>query len=207
MDTGKAKTVSTIATALGVLGLFNAISVGATYLSDPAKLQAQLTPGAPGQTAQLIEVQAEMTKAMLAITESWRTYNGVMAVLTILVSGALLAGGILGLKLREQGRRILQITFLAAIPVEILGAIATISAGLASRRVILEFMPRMMRASLPAGGSSPPAGMEGMASGLAEGGAVLGLAISVVWILFKLGFFGVGSMYLRRPDVRAAFKA
>jgi hypothetical protein len=201
----KIKTLAILAIILGALGIFGALSTALALGADPAKMHS--LAAVPGQSARVAEVQAEMSKALMAVANEWKTYNGVMAILTFFVAGALLAGGIMSHKLREQGRRILQIVFVVAIPLDLLRGVISILAGMATLQILREYMPQMIHASMPAGGSPSSAGIESVASGMAEGSAVMGIVIGVGWTLLKIGFYAVGSIYLRKPEVRAAFKS
>ena len=200
----KLKALSIIAIVLGALGLLGAFSGALAFVAGPEKMQSMAAT--PGQPPEVAEVQQAMNKALIAISNDWKTYNGLIIAATFFVAGALLAGGIMSHRLREQGRQILQITFLVAIPFEVLQGVASVGIGLATREVMREFMPQMMRATTPAGSPVPEAAMEGMASGITEMAALVGIAFSVGWILMKISFYGVGSLYLRKPDVRALFK-
>jgi hypothetical protein len=205
MPPGKLKTVTVIALILGVLGLTSAITGGLALLAGAEKMQS--LAAMPGQTARVAAVQQEMSKAMLAVTNEWRTYNGVMAVLLLFLASALLVGAVMSLRMRERGRRILQAAFVVGIPVEVLRGVASVSMGLATSKVMSDFMPKMMQASTPAGGAPLPAGMESAVSSVATGSALAGLVLGAGWILAQIIFYVVGALYLRKPEVRAAFSA
>jgi hypothetical protein len=91
---------------------------------------------------------------------------------------------------------------------KVLQAIASVSIGMATMEIMREYMPKMMRAALPVGGraSAIGTGMEGMASNLAEGSALVGIVLGIGWILLQIGFYIVGVVYLRKSEVRATFR-
>jgi hypothetical protein len=205
MAGSKVKTLSIVSIVLGALGLLGAFSGAVAFLADPGKIMGA-TGTVHGETATSIEVQQDMSKAVIALTESWRNYNGVVALISFFVSAALLAGGIMCLKLGENGRRVLVTTFVMAIPFKVIQGIASVYIGVATMQIMGEYMPKLMRASTPTG-TAMPAGVEGVASGLAQGSAMFGIALGVGWLLLQIGFYVAGTIYLRKPDVRATFSA
>jgi hypothetical protein len=198
----KLKTLSIISIVLGVLGLCVAFAGAANLFAVPGKT----TGTGPAQTAAFIEVQQEMDKAVTAVTDDWLTYSRFVVTLTFIVSAALVVGGIMSLKLREQGRDILMTTFVVAILLKVLHGVSSVAVGLASWQILREFRPKAARASLPAG-VSPPEGIDDLVINPWDEGYLFGLALAMGWLLLQIGFFIVGSIYLRNPEVRAAFRA
>ncbi|MBK9259820.1 MAG: hypothetical protein IPM54_08280 [Polyangiaceae bacterium] len=202
MTPRKLKMLSIVTIALGALDLLAALTGAASLRAGPEKMMGDT----PAQTAALAEVQQEMKKALVALTENWATYNRFLVTISLMVSAALLVGGIMSLKLRKQGRDILATTFIAAIPLKVLNAIASVSIGMATIQILREFSPKIVRAALPAGRTMPP-GVEGLSTGLAETSMLFGLAVGVGWLLLQIGFYIAGAIYLRKPEVRAAFRS
>jgi hypothetical protein len=201
MSAGKVKTLSIVSILLGTMGVFSALAGTLSLLAGPENTMGV----SPAQTPELAAIQLEMAKALAAVTSGvWKTYNGLMISLSLLVSVGLLVGGIMGFKLRDKGRSVLVTTFIGAIPLKIVQAVGSVYIGMTTIRILQEFMPKMMKASVPGGGSLPP-GAEGVTSSLALGGAVIGIVMSMGWIILQIGFYSMGLIYLRKPDVRAAF--
>ncbi|MBK9259925.1 MAG: hypothetical protein IPM54_08835 [Polyangiaceae bacterium] len=202
MTPRKLRTLSTVTIILGAVNLLVALAGVSALLAGPEKTIA--TP--PAQTAALAEVQQEMKKALMALTESWATFNRFEVTLSLMVSAALLVGGFMSLNRRKQGRDILATTFVVAIPSMVLHGIASVSIGTATMQILREFRPKIMHASWPAGNSPPPA-MEGLSSSFFEMGMLFGLAVGWGWLLVQIVFYLVGAIYLRKPEVRDAFRA
>lgn len=200
MVASRVKTLSIISIVLGALGLLGAFSGAAAFLAGPQKTMGAMK----GMSAEEVEVQQEMAKAIVALTEDWKTFNGIVTILSFIVAAALIAGGIMSLKIRKQGRDVLATTFVVAIPLKVVQAVASVWIGMATIEILHEYLPKIMQAANPPG-RSLPAGAQGVATSIGEAAALLGIAFGVGWILLQLGFFIVGAIYLRKPEVRATF--
>lgn len=202
MANRKLKALSIVTIILGALNLLAALAGASALLAGPEKTMAT----APARTAALAEVQQELNKALMALTASWTTYSRFEVTLLLMVSAALLVGGFMSLKLRKQGRDILAITFVVAIASMVLRGIASVSVGAATMQILREFRPKIMLASLPAKSPPPPA-MEDLPPSFFEVGMLFGLAMGTAWSLLQIGFYIAGAIYLRKPEVRAAFRS
>ena len=162
--------------------------------------------GVAGPTGALAEVTQEMTTALIALAEAWKTYNVAVAILSLFVSAALVAGGIMCLKLRMQGRNILAATFAVEILLKVLRGVVLIANGMATRQITREFMPKIMQA-INAGAHPMPARTADIATSIGEAAMLFGFVLGITWLLLNIGFFIGGSIYLRKPDVRVAFRS
>lgn len=204
MTASKVKTLSIISIVLGVIGLFSALIGALAYVGDPQQ-QVTALNAAGKQPAAVVQVQQEMTGAIMALTESWKTYNGIVLIVSLFVSAALLTGGIMGLQHRESGRRVLATTYAVAMPLKVAQGVASVYIGIVTMQLMQEYMPKMMQAMAPPGRALPPG--TDAANSIAQASAMFGVAVGLGWILMQLGFYIVGSIYLRKPDVRAVFNA
>lgn len=202
MAASKVKVVSIISIVLGVLGLVGVLSGAVSFFIGP---QTPMRPVA-GMTPQQVEVSQAMGQAFLDLHNTWRIYTGIDLVLSLVLAAALIAGGIMGLKFHASGRDILATTFGVAMPLKIVQAVTAAWIGISTMQIINEFMLKMMRpTNAPAGPIATK--VEGIASGVMQASAIVGIAVGVGWALLQLGFYIVGLVYLRKPEVRAVFRA
>lgn len=200
MSSSKVKTLSIISIILGALGLLGVFTGAVTFFVGPR------SPTKPigGMTAEQLEINQAMTKAFLDLHNGWKVYSAVELILSLVVVVGLIAGGIMSLRVRPQGRSLLVNTFVLAIPLKVVQAVCSVLIGVGTMEIMHEFTPKMMKAAKPAGVPGM-AGVDSAVSGIVEASVVMGIVLGVGWILLQLGFYLVGLIYLRKPEVRATF--
>jgi hypothetical protein len=189
----KVKALSFVSILLGVVAGSNAFLGTFSNLVGPEKTMV-VNPDLPPEVA---KVQLELVKALAGMTGgAWKPYFGLLTSLFLLISVGLIVGGIMGFKLRDKGRSVLVTTFIGAILLKIIEGGGSLHIGITSMRIWQEFMPKIM--AVP--------GTEEAMSNTVLWISVLGIAMNMGWILVQIGFYSMGLIYLRKPDVRAAFR-
>ena len=151
------------------------------------------------------DVQFEMQEKMQAVTHRYWGSSLGPVLANLVLSGGLLAGGILALRMAPKSRKFLIAVFLAGIVFEIVRVIVQSHMQIDMAAVISDSMSRMMQTAAPKGrpGADQAAAFASMA---AKVGVFVGLAVTVIFGLAKVIFYVVGVLYLRRPMVRRLFR-
>jgi hypothetical protein len=166
-----------------------------TLLSEPQDVPAWL-PGAMDDARRL---RTEMTAKMMAASQSRPLVMWPLAVAHLVVAGALLAAGIVGLKLKPVGRRALLIVFLAAIVFEIIRAAPDGAVARESAAVMEEYMPLIVKANNP--GPRATADMDHITRATMKALGIAAVVMLIAMTLFKCAFYLIGALYLSKPRI------
>ena len=149
-----------------------------------------------------VHIQQQMIRDMMAALEPWQPWTSALAWINMAVASLLVAGGLLGMKMRAPGHRLLMVGLGSALLADGIGLPLGVYSQRAIMPVIENWIPQLMAStgdpnSLPGFQQAMEAGMRGSLSA--------GLVFGVIFGLAKMGFCGYGIWYLRRPMTRALF--
>jgi hypothetical protein len=194
--------VCIIAIVLGILGFgTGAISLASNLASNQIqKLQTKW--GTAGAPPGMRDVQAEMNAKTMAIVNRFRLVNLFIALSQLILTAALVIGGIRALKLNEMGRKILCVACGLAILFEVTRAVPTVFMQLENMALMEDYIPRMMEASTPGSQGAQVAEFGRM---MARFSMIMGWVVLFGWLFLKLAFFGSAFYYLRGPKTKALY--
>lgn len=201
---GGLNVVCVIASILGGLGLAGSMWGLCTMAAKPWIDNAFVVAPQGGKADKMREVQLEMQAKVEQVTDRYTGFSLGFLLLNVPISGSLLAGGIMALKLNPKGRRLLIAAFTTAIVFEILRAILQTFLQIEMAEVMYDCMSRMMLGAAPQDHA-----------GAAEGAAVtavfmkigiyLGLGVALVLALAEVIFYAIGTRYLQRDNILQLF--
>ncbi|MDX1944999.1 MAG: hypothetical protein SFU86_06300 [Pirellulaceae bacterium] len=186
---------------LGALGVTSGLfGVAGAALGET--LQKAMSPkNPPGATDEMQQLSQQFQDQMNDVQQ--RFFAGILgaAIARIFVAGFLLFGGLQGLGLKERGRKMLLAACLAAIVFELGHMILQTLVNMEMMNAFNTFLEGLSQSLASSPGR---AGVETML-GIMRGAMVFGMVLQYLLVLGKLVVYGWGSLYLRRPNVRAVF--
>ena len=192
--------ICVLAIVFGALGLLAGFAGLASQLFA-SRIQQAVIDGQAGATGSAAAVQTEMMTKTMAITRKYSPVMIPLAILKILVEGALLIGAIMTLGLKFSGRSLLAGALLGALILESIQFVPTFMVQRESQAVAAEMMPQIIAAQTGPNSPPMPFNMSSMMSGIGTIALVLGL----LWLAAKIILYILGIQYLKRPDVMALF--
>jgi len=195
--------ICVLAIVLGALGLMTGC-FGLLSQAFNQQMQNGLAGLQAGANKEAAELQQEMNAKVVAASAKFAWLNMLLAVVQLAVAASLLVGGIMSLKLRPLGRKLLLGAFVAAIVFEAARIYPTISVQQAMVPIMAEYMPKMMKAQAPPGGQQP-AGMDQAMSSIMSALGIVGMVFFVVTVAVKGVYYAIGIVYLRKPSVALLF--
>lgn len=196
-QTGGIKPVCIVAIVLGGLGL-GSVLLGAVGLWAGQQVQAAFPVGnQPGVPKRVQELQRDMQREMQAVQDRFWTINASLLGIHALVAVGLVAGGIQSLRRIAGGRNLLVAACLAAIAFETARGTVQSLIQVQVMSVMGRFLQEMMQISM----NEAAEAAEWVAWG-AQAAMVVGVVMTLVWILAKVVFYSVAVWYLRKPAVR-----
>jgi hypothetical protein len=194
--------ICVMAIVLGALGLMTGC-LGALSQVFNQQMQNGLAEMQAGANEEAAELQKEMNAKVLAATAKYAWLTAVLSVFQLALAGSLLAGGIMSLKLRPLGRKLLLGAFATAIVFEAVRIYPTLAVQRATAPIMAEYMPKVMKAQAPKGGQ--PQGMDQAMSGIMSVALIVGMVFAVGTVIVKVVFYAIGIVYLRKPPVTSLF--
>jgi hypothetical protein len=196
---GGVTAVCILAMLLAAAGLFASLIAAATLVIGPERLQ-EMMPQPKGENE--ARIQREMQAEINAVTEPLKPITTTLLVLEALTCIGLLVASIRTLGLHEQGRRLLRLMLILAIPLTMVrstvGGYMTL--GIADAQA--KFMPELMAAQQK--GNKLPADF---GEKMAQISRIFGMVWIVGSLVVVLIIYIVSWLYLNRPRVVAAFAA
>ena len=196
---GALTAICVIAIILGGFGLLSSLGGLVSQIFLP---WIQSTFSTPATGSGPLQVQAEMQSEMNQVGSRFRAVSIVLSAAQLPLTICLLAGGIMSLSGKRQGRKILAGACLAAIAFVVAHAIVTMIIQWQTVGVMSRFMPKLI-ASQPGGGNVQQA--EQMASTIVSISGYIGMAMVGAIALVKLIYYGLSAAYLNRQSTRALF--
>jgi hypothetical protein len=187
--------VSLVLSLFALLTAVTAIS-GGIGAGNPFDRIAEL-----GQTSDVVRVQRAMTAEIQAATQEWIHWYVVIVILNLALTGLLVSGSVLSLRMARPGDRLLSIGFAVGIAAEVVAAYPTIAVQRATMEVLNRWLPGLM-----AGNTASP-GFNETLSSFVRASVVAGIAMAGIFALGKLGFFLWGLRTMRRHEIRERFAA
>jgi hypothetical protein len=197
---GALTAICVLAIVFGALGLLGGVAGLASQLFS-SRIQEAVVAGQAGATGPAADIRKDMITRTTEITKKYSPIMIPLAIVKILVEGALLVGGILALGFKPSGRSLLAGVLLAALILDAIQFVPTFMAQREAQAVAAELMPQIMAAQTGPNSTPMPFDMSSMMSGIGTITLVLGLA----WLAVKIVLYILGMRYLKRPDVMALF--
>jgi len=186
--------ICVIAIVAGVLGILFVL-LGAVGFAVSLAMQGNLPTGATTGEAH------RLTQEMNAKVHALALWFVIPNILVLLVDGAvavsLLVGGVKGLKLKPEGRRLLLVTFCGALIFEFLRTPYYLYQQMLFSGIQNEYWPKIFAAQ------QGPVAFDGEA--MATFMSILGFAMIAVFLLIKGAFYAVGATYVSRPKIKQLF--
>ncbi|HET6884110.1 MAG TPA: hypothetical protein VFI31_28405 [Pirellulales bacterium] len=191
-----------LAIVLGALGVLMAVvTVAGTFLQDP--MQRALSKWQENGDEEATRAQQQLNDETRAFAEAHKVRNIVFSILKLLVAGGLLTGGILTLRLRPHGRKILLIALASAIVFEIAQIWPAVEAIPFTQRAMELSMEVQQKQVQGKGQNADDAAA--MMRVMAKAITAMQLMVIAGMFLAKTGFYAFGLWYLTRPHVAALF--
>ena len=188
-----------LAIVLGALGVLTGLGgIAAVALQGP--MQDAVAHLQPQQDA---DVQQKLMEESREFARQHAVRNGVLAGLRLLVASGLLTGGILTLRLRPYGRKILLIALASGIGFEIAQLWPAVEAIPFTQRAMELSMEGQQKQAQGNGKNAQDAAA--MMRVMAKAIAAMQVMVIAGMFLAKAGFYGFGLWYLTRPHVAALF--
>lgn len=191
-----------LAIVLGAFGILSGLGgIAAAALQGP--MQNMVAHLQPQQDKEAARVQQQIADETREFSQQHIVRNTLFSLARLFVASCLLAGGILTLRLRPQGRRILLVAFSVGIVFEL--------AQIWPMVTDIPFTQRMTRLSLQVhqkqmtGQGQNADDSAAFARVLLKAMAALQVAMMSGMLLAKGGFYGFGLWYLTRPRIAALF--
>ena len=197
---------------LGSLGLLTGLMGIAGQLfnagvqSSMEEFMNAMQKGVPNKT---IEIQRKMQAEMMAVQQRYLVMNLIFLGMQLFVAATLVAGGILALRMKPNGRKLLIAAMSAAVVFELVRLPPTIMMQWESSKVMQPFMDEMMAASSPQGGGGmTPAQKRTFQTIMRSSmmfGVLFGVAMALGMAAAKVAFYGCGIWILRKPNIRERY--
>jgi hypothetical protein len=194
--------ICVLAIVIGALGLMTGC-VGLFSQVFNQQMQDGLAGIQARDNKEVGELQKEMNAKVVLASAKYALLNKLLAVAQLAVAGSLLAGGIMSLKLRPLGRKLLLGAFVAAIVVETAQLYPTLAVQRATAPIVAEYTPKMVKAQAPQGGQQP--GMNEAMSAIMSVAMIVGMVFVIGMAVVKGVFYVIGIVYLRKPSVALLF--
>ena len=150
----------------------------------------------------MVQMQEEMQKKLLAITNEYLPFNIAAVVFHLIAAVMLLVGGIMTLKVVPVGRSVLLAGCVVAVLYELGQAVLKVVIQLRTIPIMRTFMEDIMQQ----GAARQNQGQ--LPGGFGELMVVfvyVGIAISLAIVLAKIIFYVISIFYLKKPEIVARF--
>lgn len=191
--------VGIILGALGVCGgCFSAVAQ--LFQDDLQEFNRAMLEAQPNQTQEMLDRQERLQERIEGVTAPLMPALVAHQVLNLLASFALLLGSIFLLKWKPNGPKIFFGAVIASLVIEIPGALLGVWVGWQTMDVMSDYTTGM---------NDPVLGPDGERAmgAVMDASTTVGLIVSILWIVLKLGYYAYSAIYVRKPDVRALFTA
>jgi len=194
----KLTTICIVSLVICLFALLTAATAasGGMGASNPFSQMAEM-----GQPAEVVQMQRAMTAEIQAATKEWARWYAAIVFLNLALTGLLVSGSVLALKMTRPGDKLLGFGFAVGIASELVAILPTIAVQRTTMEVMERWMPGMMAQS------GTGAELDQTLSSIMRVSMVAGMTMAAIFALAKLGFFAWGLKYLRHSEVRARFAA
>jgi hypothetical protein len=200
--------VSICLASLGILvsiaGLFGQLMIDRTEAAT-VKFMDALQQGIPQQTKDL---QKQLQHEIADVQRYWQSVNLCLAGVNLLVAGILLAGGILALRMKPGGRKLLLAALAIAAVFVFIRLFAEAGMQWQISKTMGPFMEQVMQSATPPGTAVPPAQrqmMQKMSRSIMVFSMLVGFVTTLSLALVKIAFYVAGIWLLRRPHIKAMY--
>jgi hypothetical protein len=179
-----------------ILGAFGGLASlwGLLLLIFAAQVQNAMAPPGGGPAA---EMQAEIQ----SVSAPWRPVQFVLLPVKLVIEVAMLVGAIALLMKRPMGRKILCGALIAAGIIDLAGLAVTIPIQWQTSEAVNRHLSNAMH-NAPGGQPGPPP--ESIGS-VMKTVMIVSIVIGALWVVGKVAFYGFGTYYLSKPQVRAYY--
>jgi hypothetical protein len=186
--------ICVIAIVAGVMGLLFVL-LGILGLLISLVMQGALPSlGPEGEAHRLTQ---EMNGEIQALAFQFIVPNLLIYLIATAVAISLIVGGVKGLKLRAEGRRLLLVTFCGALIFEVLRAPYYLYQQMLVSGIQREYWPKILEAQ------EGPVAFNG--EEMAWFMSIFGYVMIVIFLLVKGTFYAVGATYVSRPKIKQLF--
>ncbi|PWT91973.1 MAG: hypothetical protein C5B54_04325 [Acidobacteria bacterium] len=156
-----------------------------------------------GQNKKLAEAQKHMREELDAVTNQWRGYQIVLLIALALISAAILLAAILTLQMKEIGLRLLPLTLLFAVPLEIARSVFGFIVSHEMSGIMLRYMHEVLQTGSQAGKQLQ--NVDGIMSNFMQIFSGIAVFIGFVWVVAKIIFYIYSALYLKKPATHQMF--
>lgn len=194
------KLVSVFAIMLAIMGILAGLAGSVTVLTGGKTIADAVSIPNPDPNIQ--RVQEKMMAESAKLTDSMRVPTGIMAVFNLLISGAMLAGGIWTSRVRRDGKKLLSNVLLVALIYDPLALIPTIYMSIKSIALQSEFSKELM-ATMSQNAPNAEAGemMKTVMGTVMTVSMYTGVIFALAWVGAKLWYYAWARKRLAQPDV------
>ncbi len=194
------KAICIIAAVLGGLGLFGALA-GAGGLAL-GQLVNNVGPGAPtvspdAQTPSELNTQQRMQARMQETASRYLPWSILMVGVQFITALSLLIGGLIALKLKPAGRKLLMLASLVAVAYVLCSSTLYIMMQTENAGVLREMFQNMSER-----GAGPMGAFPKIMTTMLYVGIVFTLGLSLV----KLSFYAITVVYMGKPPIKALYE-
>jgi hypothetical protein len=186
--------ICVIAIVVGVLGIL-LVFMGIVGLVVAMVMQGTLTAG--GTTDEARRLAQEMNGQIQALAFRFIVPNMLIYLVDAAVAISLVVGGVKGLKLRPEARRLLLATFCGALIFELLRAPYYLYQQMLVSAIQHEYWPKIFEAQ------RGPVIFDGEA--MASMMSIIGYTMIIIFLFVKGTFYALGATYVTRPKIKQLF--
>jgi hypothetical protein len=188
--------ICVVAMALGGMGVLAAMGQVLNLATGGGVQNVWSSVGTAGLPADVRDSQNRMFSSIQDLVSRYALVQGGFGLVQFAIAGALAYGGFYSMMLRPRGRQVLLWSLWCAVPFEIARAVPATMLQMEMTSIMEEGMATMF-----AEDGDPT----GIGTAMAKFSVYLGIAISLVWGIAKIGYYVASAMYLSRPTIRSLF--
>ena len=175
-------------------------SASSLVFGGPGAMQTFANLHAGGAAA--AHIQQQMITDMMAALEPWQPWATTLAWINLAVGVLLTTGGLLAIKMRSPGDRLLLVAFGSALLADVMGTPLMVASQRAMNAAMESWIPLIINST---GDPNMPPGFEQTMQWMMRAGLLVSIVFGALLVLAKMGFCGYGIWYLRKPATRALF--
>lgn len=197
---GQLTAIAIIAIVLGLMGGCAGLwGLGGALLQGQLQSTQEKWLESSGMPASQLESQRAMQHRIEEIQRKWMPFTATQQTLNLLASAALLAAGVLLLRMHARGPMLFVASVIGNLVVDLAGGVL----GVVIQQDTQEVMHQMMADMAAQSPGAPGAGR--MFEGIVQASSWLGVCMAGGWFLLKAAYYVWGIVYLRKPEAKRLF--